>query len=98
MSDIKAQEDQLKSKFGQLKPKKGAPGALLGANKGRQYFDSGDYAMEQAGVKTSSQPVGTAIPKPETIPHSSPASNSNNLSSSPNQGQLPRERRGSGEV
>ncbi|TIA89219.1 hypothetical protein E3P99_02188 [Wallemia hederae] len=98
MSDLKAQEDQLKAKFGALKPKKGAPGALLGANKGRQYFDSGDYAMEQAGVKTSSQPVGTAIPKPETIPHSSPSTNSNNLSSSPNSGQVPKERRGSGEV
>ncbi|TIC73697.1 2-oxoglutarate dehydrogenase, E1 component [Wallemia mellicola] len=98
MSDLKAQEEQLKSKFGHLKPKKGAPGALLGANKGRQYFDSGDYAMQQAGVKTSSEPVGTAIPKPETIPHSSPSANSNALSSSPNSGQQPRERRGSGEV
>lgn len=63
---IQEQEAQLKAKFGNLKPKKGAPGALLGANKGRQYFDSGDYAMQQAGVKTSNEPVGTAIPKPET--------------------------------
>jgi len=37
----------------------------------RQYFDSGDYAMSKAGVAPQSA-LGTAIPSPENIPHSSP--------------------------
>jgi hypothetical protein len=37
----------------------------------RKYFDSGDYAMSQAG-KGSSKDVGSDHPSAELIPHSAP--------------------------
>ena len=37
----------------------------------RKYFDSGDYALSQAG-KSSPKDVGSQHPSPERIPHSVP--------------------------
>ncbi|KAJ3344764.1 hypothetical protein HDU83_004758 [Entophlyctis luteolus] len=37
----------------------------------RKYFDSGDYALSQAG-KSSPKDVGSQHPSPERIPHSNP--------------------------
>jgi hypothetical protein len=36
----------------------------------RKYFDSGDYALSQAGKGSG---VGTQHPSPENIPHSNPS-------------------------
>ncbi|CAO3593314.1 unnamed protein product [Absidia cylindrospora] len=42
--------------------------------KERKYFDSGDYALSQAGKEPESA-IGSEHPSPETIPHSNPAGN-----------------------
>ncbi|KAL1411643.1 hypothetical protein Q8F55_002607 [Vanrija albida] len=55
--------------------------------KERKYFDSGDYMMSKAGVSPP-QPLGTAIPTPEGLPHASPPSNGH-LSSSPTGQPIP---------
>ncbi|GMK55603.1 hypothetical protein CspeluHIS016_0206590 [Cutaneotrichosporon spelunceum] len=56
-------------------------------NKERKYFDSGDYMMSKAGVSPA-QPLGTAIPTPEGLPHASPPSNGH-ISSSPTGQPIP---------
>ncbi|OAJ38260.1 hypothetical protein BDEG_22209 [Batrachochytrium dendrobatidis JEL423] len=49
----------------------------------RKYFDSGDYAMSQAG-KSSPNEVGSQHPSPERIPHSIPQSfKKNDVTNSP---------------
>ncbi|RKO95657.1 hypothetical protein CXG81DRAFT_10095, partial [Caulochytrium protostelioides] len=55
-------------KYGRLPPAKKANHHLLKAD--RKYFDSGDYALSQAGK--GSEPVGSQHPSPERIPHSVP--------------------------
>ncbi|KAI8358247.1 hypothetical protein B0O80DRAFT_444337 [Mortierella sp. GBAus27b] len=52
-----------------LGPKAKGPHIL----KERKYFDSGDYALSQAGKTTG--PVGSEHPQPENIPHSNPTTN-----------------------
>jgi hypothetical protein len=42
----------------------------------RKYFDSGDYALSQAG-KTNPADIGTGHPSPERIPHSVPHNRDN---------------------
>ncbi|KAL7410454.1 camp-regulated phosphoprotein/endosulfine conserved region-domain-containing protein, partial [Mrakia frigida] len=82
---LSEEEKKLFQLYGKLPAKKNPMNRM----QERKYFDSGDYALSKAG-KSSEQnvQVGTAIPKPETIPHASPpplnAHGSNaSLSSSP---------------
>ncbi|KAF9360924.1 hypothetical protein BGX34_007422 [Mortierella sp. NVP85] len=64
-----AQLARIKEKYGGL-PAPAARGLLK--LKERKYFDSGDYALHQAGKMSA--PVGSQHPQPENIPHSNPAS------------------------
>ncbi|KAH8920767.1 Endosulfine-domain-containing protein [Atractiella rhizophila] len=65
ISKMTEEEQKLFRLYGKLpKPK----GLLTKQLQERKYFDSGDYALSQAG-KSSPQSVGTAIPSPENIPH-----------------------------
>ncbi|KAJ3332839.1 hypothetical protein HDU76_012903 [Blyttiomyces sp. JEL0837] len=57
-------------KYGRLPPsKKDVLGKQMKGD--RKYFDSGDYALSQAG-KSSPKDVGSQHPSPERIPHSVP--------------------------
>ncbi|EGF81531.1 hypothetical protein BATDEDRAFT_36830 [Batrachochytrium dendrobatidis JAM81] len=70
-------------KYGRLPPAKkaGLQQKLMGGD--RKYFDSGDYAMSQAG-KSSPNEVGSQHPSPERIPHSIPQSfKKNDVTNSP---------------
>ena len=64
------------TKYNRLPPKPKAGGGLLKVSMrwlqggGRKYFDSGEYALKQAG-KTVGE-VGSQHPSPERIPHSTP--------------------------
>ncbi|KAF9584032.1 hypothetical protein BGW38_007811 [Lunasporangiospora selenospora] len=65
-SAMKEQEDRLKRLYGNKLP---AAKPFMGQKlKERKYFDSGDYALSQAGKTTG--PVGSGHPQPENIPHS----------------------------
>ncbi|KAJ3411744.1 hypothetical protein HDV05_001755 [Chytridiales sp. JEL 0842] len=58
-------------KYGRLPPaKKDVLGKQMKGGD-RKYFDSGDYALSQAG-KSSPKDVGSLHPSPERIPHSIP--------------------------
>ncbi|KAF9409847.1 hypothetical protein BGZ76_005599 [Entomortierella beljakovae] len=73
------QEQKLQRKYGNNFPvKKGLLGQKV---KDRKWFDSGDYALSQAG-KTNG-PVGSQHPQPENIPHSNPAQSIHNVHGSP---------------
>lgn len=68
--DISSMTEQEQKAF-KLYGKVPAKNALTKMQKDRKYFDSGDYMMNKAGVGNA-QPVGTAIPTPEGVPHASP--------------------------
>ncbi|KAI9322053.1 camp-regulated phosphoprotein/endosulfine conserved region-domain-containing protein [Zopfochytrium polystomum] len=70
VSKLSPEEAAFYQKYGRLPPSKKD---LLGKQmKGdRKYFDSGDYALSQAG-KSSPKEVGSQHPSPERIPHSVP--------------------------
>jgi len=68
LSKLSPQEQQLFQKYGKLPTHKNV---LMKMQKDRKYFDSGDYALSKAG-KAPQSTVGTAIPNPENIPHSTP--------------------------
>ncbi|KAJ1550062.1 hypothetical protein HK405_001505, partial [Cladochytrium tenue] len=58
-------------KYGRLPPtKKDLLGKQIKSD--RKYFDSGDYALSQAG-RSSPKEVGSLHPSPDRIPHSVPA-------------------------
>ncbi|KAI8912772.1 camp-regulated phosphoprotein/endosulfine conserved region-domain-containing protein, partial [Gorgonomyces haynaldii] len=57
-------------KYGRLPPQKKSLGQRIKGGE-RKYFDSGDYAMSNAGKQSPSE-VGSAHPSPERIPHSIP--------------------------
>ncbi|CED84452.1 Regulator of ATP-sensitive K channels Alpha-endosulfine/ARPP-19 and related cAMP-regulated phosphoproteins [Phaffia rhodozyma] len=84
LSTLNEEEKKLFQLYGKLPSKKSNP---LSRMQERKYFDSGDYAMSKAGTMAGNPvQVGTAIPKPETIPHASPPPSSGSvptLSSSP---------------
>ncbi|CDZ96829.1 Regulator of ATP-sensitive K channels Alpha-endosulfine/ARPP-19 and related cAMP-regulated phosphoproteins [Phaffia rhodozyma] len=68
LSSLNEEEKKLFQLYGKLPAKKNP----LNRMQERKFFDSGDYAMSKAGKATGHiVQVGTAIPKPETIPHSS---------------------------
>ncbi|KAJ3354652.1 hypothetical protein HDU83_004874 [Entophlyctis luteolus] len=67
---LSPEEQEFYKKYGKLPlPKKDLLGKRL--NGDRKYFDSGDYALSQAG-KSSPKDVGSQHPSPERIPHSNP--------------------------
>ncbi|KAJ3023394.1 UNVERIFIED_CONTAM: hypothetical protein HDU68_008629 [Siphonaria sp. JEL0065] len=71
VSALSPEEQEFYKKYGKLPlPKKDLLGKRL--NGDRKYFDSGDYALSQAG-KSSPKDVGSQHPSPERIPHSNPA-------------------------
>jgi len=71
LSTLSPEEQEFYKKYGKLPvPKKDLLGKRL--NGDRKYFDSGDYALSQAG-KGSPKDVGAQHPSPERIPHSNPA-------------------------
>lgn len=72
LQSLTPEQRQFYEKYGRLPPAK--KDILSARMKGsdRKYFDSGDYAMSQAG-KGSSKDVGSSHPSPEQIPHSNPA-------------------------
>ncbi|KAF9584762.1 hypothetical protein BGW38_005267 [Lunasporangiospora selenospora] len=59
------QEAKLQHKYGNLPI---FSKSLLGGHQ-RKYFDSGDYALNQAGKQVT---VGSGHPQPQDIPHSIP--------------------------
>jgi len=67
-SSMTEEEQKLFRLYGKLPTHKNV---LSKVQKDRKFFDSGDYAMSKAGV-TPQNAVGTAIPSPENIPHSTP--------------------------
>ncbi|KAI8615496.1 camp-regulated phosphoprotein/endosulfine conserved region-domain-containing protein, partial [Chytriomyces sp. MP71] len=68
---LSTEEQDFYKKYGKLPmPKKDLLGKRL--NGDRKYFDSGDYALSQAG-KSSPKDVGSQHPSPERIPHSNPS-------------------------
>ncbi|KAJ3138203.1 hypothetical protein HK100_012810 [Physocladia obscura] len=71
VTTLSPEEQEFYKKYGKLPLKKKD---LLGKrlNGDRKYFDSGDYALSQAG-KTNPKDVGSQHPSPERIPHSNPA-------------------------
>ncbi|KAJ3073304.1 hypothetical protein HDU98_001854 [Podochytrium sp. JEL0797] len=67
---LSPEEQEFYQKYGKLPvPKKDLLGKRL--NGDRKYFDSGDYALCQAG-KSSAKDLGSQHPSPERIPHSNP--------------------------
>ncbi|KAJ3309929.1 hypothetical protein HDU93_005467 [Gonapodya sp. JEL0774] len=72
VSKLSEEERIFYEKYGRLPPKKGdlLAGRLKGSD--RKFFDSGDYALSQAG-KAKPSDVGSAHPVPDRIPHSVPA-------------------------
>ncbi|KXS14703.1 hypothetical protein M427DRAFT_145897 [Gonapodya prolifera JEL478] len=72
VSKLSEEERVFYQKYGRLPPKKGdlLAGRLKGSD--RKFFDSGDYALSQAGRAKPSD-VGSAHPVPDRIPHSVPA-------------------------
>ncbi|KAL7419554.1 hypothetical protein Q5752_005465 [Cryptotrichosporon argae] len=70
--DISGLNEQEQKAF-KLYGKMPAKNLLSKMQKERKYFDSGDYMMSKAGVSPP-QPLGTAIPTPEGVPHASPPS------------------------
>jgi len=74
ISKLSPQEQQLFAKYGKLPTHKNV---LMKMQKERKYFDSGDYALQKAGVAPQNT-VGTAIPNPENIPHASSPGNGHN--------------------
>ncbi|KAJ3207908.1 hypothetical protein HK099_000170 [Clydaea vesicula] len=85
-ADIEKLTDEQRAfyqKWGKLPPAK--KDVLSARMKGsdRKFFDSGDYAMSQAG-KASSKDIGSNHPTPEQIPHSHPTNKKNGeISNSP---------------
>ncbi|ORZ15089.1 camp-regulated phospho protein/endosulfine conserved region-domain-containing protein [Absidia repens] len=71
MSQLNEEERKLFKMYGKLPDRKDLIGHKL---KERKYFDSGDYALSQAGKEPESA-IGSEHPSPETIPHSNPAGN-----------------------
>ncbi|KAL1920241.1 uncharacterized protein VTP21DRAFT_1387 [Calcarisporiella thermophila] len=67
ISQLTDEEQKMFRMYGKLPDRKDVVGHRL---KERKYFDSGDYALSKAGKATL--PVGSAHPRPETIPHSNP--------------------------
>ncbi|KAJ3230870.1 hypothetical protein HDU78_008070 [Chytriomyces hyalinus] len=70
VSKLSPEEQEFYKKYGKLMPKKDLLSKRL--NGDRKYFDSGDYALSQAG-KSSPKDVGSQHPSPERIPHSNPS-------------------------
>eukprot|EP01134_Creolimax_fragrantissima_P001460 CFRG1460T1 len=68
-TNLSAQDEEFLKKFGRLPPKNKLAQKRMNRGGERKYFDSGDYALSQAGK--SSNKVGHALPTPETIPHHS---------------------------
>ncbi|KNC81196.1 hypothetical protein SARC_06479 [Sphaeroforma arctica JP610] len=68
-SNLSAQDQEFLKKFGRLPPKNKLAQKRMNRGGERKYFDSGDYALSQAGK--SQNKVGRALPTPETIPHHS---------------------------
>ncbi|KAK4704861.1 hypothetical protein P7C70_g1351, partial [Phenoliferia sp. Uapishka_3] len=75
LQSFSEQEKELFTKYGKVPQKKGL---LTTKVQERRYFDSGDYAMKQAGVSgaTGAHSIGSKIPSPADIPHPSPMSTS----------------------
>ncbi|ORY83122.1 camp-regulated phospho protein/endosulfine conserved region-domain-containing protein [Protomyces lactucae-debilis] len=73
ISTLNEEERKLLSKYGKLPQRKDL---LSNKLKERKYFDSGDYALSQAGKASDAgiTHVGSQFPSPETIPHSPHAS------------------------
>nr|CAB3223170.1 cAMP-regulated phosphoprotein 19 [Phallusia mammillata] len=81
----KQQEEMLKSKYGNLKPKAGSSMLQKRMNQ-KKYFDSGDYNMARAQMnkpsrmpenKKLTQVTGDHMPTPDEIPRVRKASQSN---------------------
>eukprot|EP00128_Syssomonas_multiformis_P005813 Colp12_sorted_trinity150504_noHs@15825 len=66
---LSVEEQKMKEKYGRLPKKNDLMQKRLNKAGERKYFDSGDYALCQAG-KAPSRPIGQAVPTPESIPHS----------------------------
>ncbi|EJT48062.1 hypothetical protein A1Q2_06170 [Trichosporon asahii var. asahii CBS 8904] len=84
LSQLNEQEQKAFQMYGKLPQKN----LLSKINKERKYFDSGDYMMSKAGVSPP-QPLGTAIPTPEGVPHASPPTNGQLSSSPTNSNSIP---------
>jgi len=57
-AELKNQEAQLRSKYGNIDKRKGNPMLMKKLSSKKQYFDSGDYNMQKEKVK------GPAVPNP----------------------------------
>ncbi|SAL99967.1 hypothetical protein [Absidia glauca] len=68
ISQLTDEERKLFKMYGKLPDRKDLIGHKL---KERKYFDSGDYALSQAGKEPEST-IGSEHPSPDTIPHSNP--------------------------
>merc|ERR1711892_1118896 len=61
-AELKSQEAQMRSKYGNIDKRKGNPMLMKKLAGTKQYFDSGDYNMQKEKVK------GPAVPKPTQLP------------------------------
>ena len=65
LNEIKTQESQLRSKYGNIEKRSGKHLLMKQLAGKKQYFDSGDYNMQQTKTKTSksinplAKPVGS---------------------------------------
>ena len=72
MSDqLKSQESQLRSKYGNIDKRKGNPTLMKKLAGKKQYFDSGDYNMQNAKPKGPHK--GPMVPNPMANPMTKPS-------------------------
>ena len=72
MSDqLKSQESQLRSKYGNIDKRKGNPMLMKKLAGKKQYFDSGDYNMQNAKPKGPHK--GPMVPNPMANPMTKPS-------------------------
>jgi len=87
INSLNPEERKLFSLYGRLPSHKNVLSKMQKGDR-RKYFDSGDYALSKAGVAPQTT-VGTAIPNPQNIPHSSQTNSHNSLSVSPTNSSSP---------
>merc|ERR1711970_738106 len=69
-AELKSQEAQLRSKYGNIDKRKGNPMLMKKLAGKKQYFDSGDYNMQNAKPKGPQK--GPMVPNPMANPMTKP--------------------------